>query len=986
MANLVIASCNFYVSGAPLARETDFGDGTFLDAQIEMVGNILRECQAFCACPGGEIASDGRGVSRLFDMIVSLESRYGAGPKTQKSSKAVTVAQQVDPDKVSVPPVAGLLDGAQLMCPERAKVFADLQQILRDPDLAPEQPARSCHMIDAKLEIDFVRDLAKRELVELIPESEVATHPRTGKVLRGGFFGVPHKVGKQRLIFDRRPQNELEEDLSSLWLWLPHGSQFCEWVLPPDSGVRGSCDDLSCWFYQLRHKASWWRRQACSRRLRGEDFVDLGARPGVHYRACLRVVAMGDRNGVPFAQEAHEFMLKAAGLLDGHCTLRYGASAPLGPSWEGAYVDDHVFAQELGLERLRCQPGVCDCAFCAVDSGELPDVVAVRALEATYARHGAARAVEKEVRHATDFTAWGTRVEGRRGRVSVDIEKRVKVARLTYAVARRGSCTQNVLRSLAGFLVHPLMHRRSLMSSLSAIYRLIDTMSPVGETSLLPAVVDELLCGCLLLCFAFTDIRSPVCPTVSATDATCSKGGAARALVPPSLARALYRRGEQRGEHGILRWSDVDIACRPTSMQEPEARIDDLIQSLPWEAPQQWKFCEIHHINIQELAAVVLELEHRILNGLKQCRVVICIDSRVVVGAIGKGRSSSVRLNAYLRRLCALSIGARVDIRVLWVATHANPADAPSRDRALPERGARPAWAEKFWRTAPELGSKPRPQFAAASSGRDLPPKLGARRRSAAGVAVPFNNRSSWERPTCREYYSGRGRLSEMLRERGFDTVEIEAFGADGGFDVNKDMSQGDLVKQECEDIAAGKVAFAHIGIVCSSWCAMSMQYNGGTRTRSNPFGDLSLARERLGNQQLIAAEQLIDCLNTHSIPWTLENPHDSFIWLTQQLGNYIATPFCRLALFDQCMYKLRPPDQEFYPDKDLRVRKRTKILGSLPGLESLNILCDRKHTHVAAFGSVRIHGKRIVRAAAAGAYPFPLCRKIADIVLAYLP
>ena len=112
------------------------------------------------------------------------------------------------------------------------------------------------------------------------------------------------------------------------------------------------------------------------------------------------------------------------------------------------------------------------------------------------------------------------------------------MARLTYAVARRGSCTQNVLRSLAGSLVHPFMHRRSLMSSLSAIYRLIDTMSPVGETSLLPAVVDELLCGCLLLCFAFTDIRSPVCPTVSATDATCSKGGAARALVPPSLARA----------------------------------------------------------------------------------------------------------------------------------------------------------------------------------------------------------------------------------------------------------------------------------------------------------------------------------------------------------------------------------------------------------------------------------------------------------------
>ena len=74
-----------------------------------------------------------------------------------------------------------------------------------------------------------------------------------------------------------------------------------------------------------------------------------------------------------------------------------------------------------------------------------------------------------------------------------------------------------------------------------------------------PAVVDELLLACLSLSCSRTNIRQPVDTVISATDATVKRAGRCRALVPPKIARALYRRCEQRGEDGKLRWSDLEI-------------------------------------------------------------------------------------------------------------------------------------------------------------------------------------------------------------------------------------------------------------------------------------------------------------------------------------------------------------------------------------------------------------------------------------------
>ena len=60
-------------------------------------------------------------------------------------------------------------------------------------------------------------------------------------------------------------------------------------------------------------------------------------------------------------------------------------------------------------------------------------------------------------------------------------------------------------------------------------------------------------------------------------------------------------------------------------------------------------------------------------------RVVLFIDSKVVLGAISKGRSSSKLLNAIVRRAAALCFAGGLVLHCVFISTKHNPADWPSR-------------------------------------------------------------------------------------------------------------------------------------------------------------------------------------------------------------------------------------------------------------------------------------------------------------------
>ena len=64
--------------------------------------------------------------------------------------------------------------------------------------------------------------------------------------------------------------------------------------------------------------------------------------------------------------------------------------------------------------------------------------------------------------------------------------------------------------------------------------------------------------------------------------------------------------------------------------------------------------------------------------------------------------------------------------------------------------------------------------------------------------------------------------------------------------------------------------------------------------------------------------------------------------------------------------------------------RKRTYIIGNLPGLEKLNHHCrgtSASHKHVRAWGTAVVGNKRISRAVVACRYPKSVCVAIAELV-----
>ena len=198
-----------------------------------------------------------------------------------------------------------------------------------------------------------------------------------------------------------------------------------------------------------------------------------------------------------------------------------------------------------------------------------------------------------------------------------------------------------------------------------------------------------------------TICRSPSGPCASlfqhllATDATPTAGGATRAEIPEKLAKELFRRSEVRGHAVRLDGSEEDRV--PISSVAHNQQIDEMAESLNWTVESSYSFRQTSHINLQELRALKREVEMlaRQADACDLIQVILC-DSQVVIGATAKGRSSSFKLNGILRSLLSSLIVKNISLGLLYVGTHSNPADYPSRRVPLPPRCKPPQWCERL--------------------------------------------------------------------------------------------------------------------------------------------------------------------------------------------------------------------------------------------------------------------------------------------------
>lgn len=650
------------------------------------------------------------------------------------------------------------------------------------------------------------------------------------------------------------------------WCQLPAGHMLGQLILEPHQSVRASGDDLSNYFYLIQHLEGWQHRNCFGDRIRGKRLKCPDLSPDAFYYPAFRVVCMGDTNGVCIAQATHEALLQEAGCLRPHQSIIYGRAFPASNTLEGLYIDDHLVFQVLDKKPKR-------------DRKTLPDEELVAASREQYQRLGLPRSSKKEFNKEYSFRAWGTDVCSRTGRVGGPVERLRQVENLTCEIVRLGRCSKKGLQKLVGLFVHPFMHRKECMAIFHHIYLFIDRIPETGEVRLPGYVQDELLSAALLLPMAAASARWPVSVQISASDASCVRGGRAATITTRAFAKTLYRFAEKKGEHTRLDW-DLHALEPPSSMQGAPDAFTRTLGQHQWTATQSIKFSKPEHINLLELEMVKQELKDRVNSGRGNCRVVNLCDSRVVVGAYAKGRSSSRSMNHRLRACLAWSLAGNTQLVNLWVDTHSNPADYPSRDRQIPgpDTCAEPVLFEPDLISQVQARSTPSEQAVleqeAQREGSDP-----VRQRQVAVCSGPSARRveqghgpCSTPRPEAiknaveanrtrlwgfKEVFAGRARLTQAFRQLdAFETQEPVEYKKGKMFIPQQDvLHPGTFARLLAE--AANPNQLWHFGLPCSSFSILQ-HANHGTRRRHVPQGSGSLEREKLGNMLLHRTLRLI--------------------------------------------------------------------------------------------------------------------------------
>lgn len=182
-----------------------------------------------------------------------------------------------------------------------------------------------------------------------------------------------------------------------------------------------------------------------------------------------------------------------------------------------------------------------------------------------------------------------------------------------------------------------------------------------------------------------------------------------------------------------------------------------------------------------------------------------------MVFGFAKGRSSSFRLNGVFRKLIGHMVLGRVSFANLWVRTHINPSDDPSRFVSLRAPSPAPLWLRDMLICTGD---------AWASYYRHVP-------------------QLRWRK--CREIFSGFGELTSSLAR--LDLVvdtPMDCYKIKKSYVAFFDIMQPDVFSRLLWQIRNREYAFIHLGIPCSTWGPAGW-LNKGIRRAGREAGDGSL-------------------------------------------------------------------------------------------------------------------------------------------------
>ena len=235
--------------------------------------------------------------------------------------------------------------------------------------------------------------------------------------------------------------------------------------------------------------------------------------------------------------------------------------------------------------------------------------------------------------------------------------------------------------------------------------------------------------------------------------------------------------------------------------------------------------------------------------------------------------------------------------------------------------------------------------------------------------------------PSFLEIFAGQAGLSQAVSARSipiFPPIEIE---------INEFVFQSvDLLDPTVLShikflIKEGWVLGIHFGTPCSSYSRARKNDGGPPPLRSanslwglNGLKDKDKEKVELGNKFMtITVDLALFCFD-HNVPWSIENPAGSFLWLMPPMIELVRR--CRANRTELDMCRFGSPHM-----------KPTAIVGTFK-LIALALRCDRDrrpHQHDPLSGTVMVDGKKMFKTRLAQVYPAHLCRQWAAEICSQL-
>ena len=491
-------------------------------------------------------------------------------------------------------------------------------------------------------------------------------------------FGVP-KGDDTRLILDARLANCYFVDAPPVRL--PSPSHLAQ--LQATSAFVVAKMDLSNFYHQLvlpQWMRSYFALPALSPReqaalvssadLPASVRAALGSSAATRLFPCCVTLPMGFSHSVFLAQCVHEHVLYSYSCLSPRDNILNLLSPLIDRPLHALYVDDCVLVG--------------------------PSLDAVRQ-QYSSVLHAYARALlpvkQKKCTEATSeaVTVLGVDVCGADRTITLSIDRHSRIVRSTAALLTQPLVPARELARVLGAWTWQLLLRRPALAVLKHCYRFVERFMDHPPRPLWPSVARELSVLTALSPLLTVDLQAPWASHLVSTDASSQAAGVVSTELRSEMLDTLWPLSaihipsllQQTQTAPAPHSTDLKLS-QPSLLGAPppptDTAVQHSLQSARWSTLVSRVWDREAHINCLELEAMQLGVRwHASRPSSLGARLPLLLDSSVVFYVTRKGRTTASSLLPTFRRTAAVSLAMSATLVPMWVPSHLNPADAPSR-------------------------------------------------------------------------------------------------------------------------------------------------------------------------------------------------------------------------------------------------------------------------------------------------------------------